>query len=101
MCGGSGALGPNRPKKLTAIFGTEPFPSTLTESRLEGAKRNEGFWQKRTGSSDGESEKPTRGRSGRRHSSMRTARKKSNPYGFFFNPSIRESGVFPSVLAIE
>src|SRR5882724_5026371 len=101
MCGGRGALGPNSPKKLTAILGTEPLPSALTESRLEGAKRSDGFWQNRTGSSEGEREKPTRGRSGRRHSSNRTARKKSKRYGFFCRPPIRGSGVFPCVSAIE
>src|SRR5581483_9837922 len=100
ICGGIGALGPKRPKKVTAIRGTESEGLAQTESRAAGANRKEGFCQKRTGSSDGPKEKPTRGKSGRRLSINLTARKKSNAYGRLINSSIKGCGEFPFESAI-
>src|SRR5881396_223617 len=97
---GSGPLGPSKPKKLTKSRGTPLGVSVSKRSSVEGGKAREGLCAKRTGSWEGESEQPRRGRSAKQVCNSRPTLKKSNWQGLLSSWLIRESRVCPPVLAI-
>ena len=76
-----GAVGPEEAEEALLEPGRESAACSSNADSVDGAKAIEASWDRRTGSSDGRSAFPSRGRSAETPSMRRSAWKKSNDHG--------------------